>query len=60
MKVWIKKKLFLCLSLIVALLPILVFLDLAMEVQITRDYGGLHILGFSACLIFFAEIYSRL
>ena len=60
MKDRIKKELFFCLSLIVAFLPMLVFLELAMEIQIMRDYGVLHALWFSTGMVFFSEIYSRL
>ncbi len=44
---------------LIGIFPILVFLDLVLDVQIARDYGFAETVGFSICVIFYAEITKK-
>ena len=41
------------------LLPVLLFLDIALGVQLARDYGFFHCIWFGASLAFAGEMYKR-
>jgi len=44
---------------LIGIFPILVFLDLVFDIQIARDYGFIETVGFSLCIVFYAEVTKR-
>ncbi|MBL4781748.1 MAG: hypothetical protein JKX92_05855 [Porticoccaceae bacterium] len=53
----LKKELRFVALILTGFFPILAFLDFGLGIQVSRDYGGLHTLAFSCCMIFFGEAY---
>ena len=40
-------------------LPMLLFLDFGLGVQLSRDYGVMHGISFAASMVFFGEMYEK-
>ena len=40
-------------------LPMLLFLDFGLGVQLSRDYGAMHVISFAVSMVFFGEMYEK-
>ena len=40
-------------------LPMLLFLDFGLGIQLSRDYGAMHVILFAVSMVFFGEMYER-
>lgn len=42
---------------LLSVIPLLLYLDFVLGIQILRDFGHIKSIGFAVCLIIFAEVY---
>ena len=40
-------------------LPMLLFLDFGLGIQLSRDYGVMHVISFAVSMVFFGEMYGK-
>ena len=56
----IKKELKFISTVLLGILPMLLYLDFVMGIQLDRDYGVWTVCGFIACVLFYAEFTERM
>lgn len=56
----IKKELKFMAIIMIGIFPMLVFLDVVMGVRLSRDFGFWGVIGFTSCVVFYAEVTNRI
>ena len=56
---WLKSNIKFSLLTITAFMPLILFMDFGMEIQLFRDFGELKGMGFVLCVIFYSEFSKK-